>query len=144
MRRRSFHTPHPPGRINVTPMIDVVMVLIVFYLIVGRLVAEQRSEVYLPESRTGAVQKTQDLLVVNVLARDTEGPAPIEVEGVNVSPALLTSLVRDRLAEKPTTVVQVRADRELTYADVLPVIRACRLAGVGHVRISAEQAPGAP
>lgn len=140
MRRRDFHPGHPSGRINVTPMIDVVMVLIVFYLIVGNLVAEQRSEVYLPESRTGRTQKTQDLLVVNVLAKqDASAPAPIEVEGVHIDPELLAQLIRERRGDKPDTVVQIRADRNLAYADVLPVIRACRLAGVRDVRISAEQ-----
>ena len=41
------------GKINVTPMIDVVMCLIVFYLIVGRLAADQRSGMRLPRHGRG-------------------------------------------------------------------------------------------
>ena len=93
---------------------------------------------HLPESRTGRTEKTQDLLVVNVLAKDAAA-APIEVEGIHIEPDLLTQLIRERRAEKPDTVIQIRADRDLAYADVIPVIRACRLAGVRDIRISAEQ-----
>ncbi len=138
MRRRVINKQHASGRINVTPMIDVVMVLIVFYLIVGNLVAEQRSDVRLPQSRTGRTQKTQDLLVVNVLPRVGD-EAPIEVESLPITPLLLTPLIRERLMDKPELAIQIRADQSLTYGDVLPVIQACRRAGVPHVRIGAEQ-----
>ena len=138
MRRRVLGKSHASGRINVTPMIDVVMVLIVFYLIVGNLVAEQVSDLRLPPSRSGRTQKTQDLLVINILPR-VDNEAPIEIEGLRVTTTLLPGLIRDRIQQKPETAVQVRADQTLTYADVLPVIQACREAGIPHVRISAEQ-----
>ena len=143
MRRRTLQQTHPTGRINVTPMIDVVMCLIVFYLIVGKLVAEQRSDVYLPPSQTGQTAKTQDLLIINVLSRGRapDRPAPIEIEGDPVVPSLLADVIRERLAEKPRAVIQIRADRDLPYADVMPVVQACRDAGVRTIRVSAEQTP---
>ena len=68
-----------------------------------------------------------------------DGEAPVEIEGLEVSHTLLSSLIRDRIQQKPETAIQVRADQTLTYSDVLPVIQACREAGIPHVRISAEQ-----
>lgn len=138
MRRRVLSTQHASGRINVTPMIDVVMVLIIFYLIVGNLVAEQVSDLRLPPSSSGRTQKTQDLMVINVLPR-TGDTAPIEVEGIRISAPMLAGMIRDRVQQKPETAIQIRADQTLAYADVLPVIRACREAGIPHVRMSAEQ-----
>ena len=47
MRFRTFHHAPASGKINVTPLIDVVMVLIVFYLIVGKLAADRKAPVQL-------------------------------------------------------------------------------------------------
>jgi len=44
-------------------MIDVIMVLIVFYLVVGKLAADQRSNIRLPQSATGLTEKAQERLV---------------------------------------------------------------------------------
>ena len=53
MKFRSLQHHAPTGKINVTPLIDVVMVLIVFYLIVGQLAADRRARVDLPASVIG-------------------------------------------------------------------------------------------
>ena len=56
MRVRIFHHQSPVDKINVTPLIDVVMVLIVFYLIVGKLATDSAARVELPRA-TGAQQQ---------------------------------------------------------------------------------------
>ncbi|MDF1869704.1 MAG: biopolymer transporter ExbD, partial [Phycisphaerales bacterium] len=48
------------GGVNVTPMIDVVMCLIVFYLMVGQLALDRKSSIVVAETRTGVEQ--QDLV----------------------------------------------------------------------------------
>jgi biopolymer transport protein ExbD len=141
MRRRVLHAPHPFGDINVTPLIDVVMCMIVFYLIVGKLASDQRSQVRLPASTTGDVERPQDVLVINVLAPEAPGGAArVVIDARSVGPGLLDPLVRERMAAKPRTVVQLRASRDLPYAAIEPVIAACRAAGVASVRLAAEPA----
>lgn len=140
MRRRTLHPEHPPGRINVTPMIDVIMCLIVFYLLVGQLVETQRSEVVLPEAHSGQKMHEQELFVINVLPDEDTG-SKIVVDGQPVSPFGLESLVRKRLELKENLVVHVRADRTLAYGAVDPVVRACRGAGVRALRLSTEHVP---
>lgn len=140
MRRRTLHPAHPPGRINVTPMIDVVMCLIVFYLLVGQLVETQRSDVALPEARAGQKLPEQELFVINVLPGEGRG-SRIVVDGEPVSPVSLEALVRERLRLKENLVVHVRADRTLAYGAVDPVVRACRGAGVRALRLSTEHVP---
>ncbi len=142
MRRRTFHAPHPFGKINVTPMIDVVMVLIIFYLIVGKLVADKRSEVRLPESRAGATDPAADRLVINVLeAPESARGVRIVVDGRDVHPDFLEPLVRERVGASPATVVHIRAARDLPFGSVSSVARACRGAGVSTVRLATERAP---
>jgi len=143
MRRRAFHPSHPFGKINVTPMIDVVMCLIVFYLIVGKLAADQRTSVRLPVSNTGIVDKPQDQLMINILPGAEAGPARIVIGAVDVPPDSLLATIRERVAAKPGLVVELRGSRDLSYSAVAFVVRACKEAGVESVRLATERPEGA-
>ena len=140
MRLRHFHPPHPFGKINVTPMIDVVMCLIVFYLIVGKLAADQRSAMRLPASATGAQDKAQDLLIINVMPG--RGAPRIVIDAADIPLEGLAAAIKERIGPKPDVVVELRGSRELAYGSVAGVIRACKEAGVGSVRLAAERIPG--
>jgi len=131
------------GEINVTPLIDVVMCLIIFYLMVGKLATDRKAEVKLPQSAIGA-QAEPEVLVVNVLAGGAMPVhADIVVEGkVIPADAELESLVRARLEEKPGTVIQVRASRDLAFGLVSPVLHACTRAGAQNIRLATERASG--
>jgi biopolymer transport protein TolR len=139
VRLRSFHPPHPFGKINVTPMIDVVMCLIVFYLIVGKLAADQRSAMRLPVSATGAEDKAQDLLIVNVMPGPPGQPARIVIDAADIPADQMAAAIKERIGAKPGVVVELRGSRELAYGSVAGVIRACKEAGVGSVRLAAER-----
>src|SRR5262245_62672134 len=144
MRFRPLHQHQPTGKINVTPLIDVVMVLIIFYLIVGKLAAERQGHVLLPSSAVGAQVDTHDPVIVTIEAAES-GPPKILVNGHDVSAANLESVLRTRVAADPgATIVQVRADRRLPYEDVGPVIKACRDAGLVTLRLVTEKSAGGP
>ena len=134
MRRRTLHPPHPFGKINVTPMIDVVMCLIVFYLIVGKLAADQRSNLRLPVSATGLEDKAQDVLIINIK------PERIVIDAAEVAAEEIEGIVRQRAALKPGLVVELRGARELSYGSIAAVVRACKSAGVESVRLATEKA----
>lgn len=134
MKRRTLHAPGPFGKINVTPMIDVVMCLIVFYLIVGRLAEDQRSGMQLPESGIGLTDKAQELLIINILP---DGRIIIDTHLIP-APAL-EAAIRERLAAKPDVVVEIRGSRELPYASISGVLAACKEAGVASVRLATER-----
>ena len=136
MRRRVFHPPHPPGRVNVTPMIDVIMVLIVFYLIVGQMAAESKRTMPLPVASSGSRIVAAEPLVVNVVVE--AGNVSIEVGRQVLNADELAALIKARIADRPETTVQIRADRSLSFGAVEPIIAACRAAGVGTVRIATE------
>jgi biopolymer transport protein ExbD len=136
-----FHPSHPFGKINVTPMIDVVMCLIVFYLIVGKLAADQRSNIRLPISSTGVTDKAQDQLIINVLT-GADGAPRVVIDAVEIPPTALLATIKDRVAAKPGLVVELRGSRELAYGAVATVVRACKDAGVESVRLAAERLEG--
>ncbi len=79
MRRRVINPPVAFEGVNVTPLIDVVMVLIVFFLIVGKLANEQASGVRPPSSAFGRADEPAGTVVVNVLAREGSAPARVVI-----------------------------------------------------------------
>lgn len=144
MRLRSFHPHQPAAKINVTPLIDVVMVLIIFYLIVGKLAADNRTRVNLPTTAIGAANEEQKPVVITVAAEGASGglelSSRILLDGVDVSASGLADALRARVGGKAaTTTVQVRADKRLTYGAVEPVVKACRAAGLTAVWLVTEK-----
>ncbi len=112
-------------------MIDVVMCLIVFYLLVGQLASDQRSDLTLPKSGSGDETTIAQAAFVNVRL---EGDLlQLDVDGSPVPLAQLGSAVRAAPA------VHLRADASLPYERVSPVLDELRNAGVRSVRVVAEQ-----
>lgn len=134
-------------------MIDVVMCLIIFFLLVGKLATDRSAALRLPESSRGESEKAADVLVVSV----TRNPAGVVASGRGGWPGLvptvliedrampdagaLERLVRTRLIERPNAVVQVRAERDLAYGAVQPVLSALARAGATTVRLALERVP---
>ena len=140
MRRRTLHAHHEFGKINVTPMIDVVMCLIIFYLIVGKLAMDRR--IMLPSSAAGITATGPTPVIIEIAPPDSPGaPAPIIVAGQPIALPALDNLLRgaadDPAGPRP---VQIRAGRDLPYAMLAPVLQACRKAGLTSVRLMTERA----
>ena len=122
------------GKINVTPLIDVVMCLIIFYLLVFRLAADRRTIVDLPMTGAGVSEEASRAIVIVV----TGAPTRVLVDGQEVAPGTLQGVLEARGAS-PTARVQIRADRSLAYDAVAPVIEACRKAGIVGVDLVTER-----
>lgn len=129
--RRSALPQHASDRhINVTPLIDVVMCLIVFYLMVGQLALDRRGEVRLPRAEGDALRETADrAIIVSVL------DGAVLVDGAERPADGVADAVAGRLAREPELPVELRADREADFAAVRPVLDALREAGVTRLRL---------
>ena len=69
MRRRMLTGQHAVHQgVNATPLIDVVMCLIIFFLLVGKLASDRGAAVRLPESARGHEEQAATILVVTVTA----------------------------------------------------------------------------
>ena len=138
MRRRSIlNDEGTSSRVNVTPMIDVVMVLIVFYLLVGQLATDRRARIALPSSATG-IEETQrtDPIVIGVTIDGTRS-----LNGDAIELDRLEAQVSGMLARSPGTPVRVRADKDTPHRFVRPVFNVLRDMGVGNVELVTEQRP---
>lgn len=126
--------------VNVTPLIDVVMCLIIFYLLVGKLAMEQRTKMVLPSSGSGITQIEPSVLTIEIPTDPALGEA--RLDGRTVSLAELKSSLSTKVAANATLAVQLRADRAMPFSRVQPVLDACREAGLSTVRLATMRAAG--
>jgi len=154
LRRYRSQLASTPGAepINVTPLIDVVMCLIIFFLIVGKLAANEKARVQLPGSSIGAIAERQDAVTVSIARDATATGRPISLISVDGTLAKdgsdLLRLLQERLEAQarmeafrakgqPQPIsrgkVTVRADKDLPYEAVEPVLTACAQLGIGRV-----------
>jgi biopolymer transport protein ExbD len=117
---------------NMTPMIDVVFQLIIFFLLSSHL-AKQETQLPLPlpaaDSGTAEPADNRPRLTVNVLADGT-----LLVASRPITPDDLVPLLRERRAMHGSELeVRIRGDRGVLYSRVEPVLLACVQAGIWNV-----------
>lgn len=122
---------------NLTPMVDVVFLLLVFFLAATTFANEEvELDLRLPEARSGAPSVVGHQLVVNVLASGR-----ITVEGRDVTlEALRQKLVAAQQRDQKQSVL-VRGDEAAQFGLGMQVLDACRLARITKVDFAALPAP---
>ncbi|MCB2187485.1 MAG: biopolymer transporter ExbD [Deltaproteobacteria bacterium] len=118
--------------INMAPLIDMVFILLIFFLVTTSFVREAGLEVERPRAATAQVQAAGSLVV----AVGREGR--IFLEGRRVELAGVRGLVERYLAESPGGAVVVAADRLARAGLVIEVLDQCRLAGASRVAVAAR------
>jgi biopolymer transport protein ExbD len=116
---------------NLTPMIDVVFLLIVFFVLVSRLVDFDSVAMDLPRPTDAATERPEDeaRLVINVVP-GPEGSAigyKMQASVVEASPQgakELVKIVREQLIRQPIAAISLRADRATRYRYVSVLLSA--------------------
>lgn len=152
MLRRLTPPPSPAHTVNVTPMIDVIMCLIIFFLLVSQLASSARERVALPRSTEGEAGKAKDSVTITVFRPAGESPAALAAKARAAWPARVRADDREcatapdlerylkvRLTENPECAVEIRADRSLPWGWVEPVVMAASRAGAPAARLAAER-----
>jgi len=125
---------HAAGRLNVTPLIDIVMVLIIFFLLVGQLAMDRKGEVDLPESATGEpAEPGPEPISITI---DHQGALTVDARTTQRED--LQNILKILLRQRPASPVQIRADREAAFGDVRTILDICREAGVADVELAAK------
>ena len=144
MRPRAFHRSEPASAaVNATPLIDVVLCMIVFFLLVGRLAETQRTPMDLPESAAGLAERHAESFVINLL-REPDGGVSVVVNEDPVTLDRVGPMLEEKRRAYPGVVVTIRAPRDLPYGMLEPALRAAAAAGVSDVRLATRPAAEGP
>jgi len=120
------------GEIDLTPMLDVVFILLIFFIVTSVFVTEAGIEVTKPEASTADSQQG-DLILIAVGAQ-----GDIWIDGDLIDPRFIRSRFELRLADAPNSSVIIQADQGADNERVMQILSAAREANIESVSISAE------
>jgi biopolymer transport protein TolR len=128
-RRRSYA---PMSDINVTPMVDVMLVLLIIFMVTAPLLTVG-VPVDLPKTQAEVLSDPDEPLVITVNAQGQLflQETPVEVEGL--APRLI-AITQNKL----DTRIYVRGDRSIQYGRVMEVMGALTTSGFTQVALIAE------
>ncbi len=124
------------SNINVTPMVDVMLVLLIIFMVITPMlqkgVSVDLAKVNSPEAMPDADK--EDALIVAIM-RDGQ----IFFGNDKIVPDQLTQKVKDRLTNRVDKRVYIRADARAKYGSVVEVVDNVRSAGVDDLGLLTEQ-----
>jgi TolR protein len=124
----------PLADINVTPMVDVMLVLLVIFMVTAPLLTVG-VPINLPKSSAAQVTQPKEPIIVS-LNQDEEAFIGNEKVAAEELKARLVSMA----AEDPARIVYVRGDRGLPYGRVMDLLGTVNQAGFAKVSLLAEAA----
>jgi biopolymer transport protein TolR len=123
----------PMAEINVTPMVDVMLVLLVIFMITAPLLTAG-IPVNLPQTKADALSEPTEPLVVTV-----NGEGKIYLPETEVPLESLVARLQAITQNKPDTKIYVRGDKAINYGRVMEVMGLVKSAGFAQVALIVEQ-----
>jgi biopolymer transport protein ExbD len=123
--------------LNIAPLIDMVFILLIFFLVTTSFVKESGVEVNRPTAAT-AVSQSKATILIGIDAADR-----IFFDNREVDVRAVRANVERALAENPEGAVVVVADRSSTTGTTIEVMDGARLAGAANVSLAARLPEGA-
>ena len=119
--------------INMTPMVDVILCLLVFFMAATRLYDWDENEfaVNVPEvSDAAPITAAPEDLILTI-----RGPGSVGVGDVSFDLDSLAAMLREARSRYANQGVIIRGDAKLAYQDLADVLAACDEAGIRNVRV---------
>ena len=131
MRRRWVYAEEEEDEINMTPMLDIVFIMLIFFIVTASFVKESGIDVNRPSAVTAERKEQASILV----AIDEKGSVWMDKRVIDVR-AVRANIERAR-AENPQGGVVIQADKNSRNGLLVQVMDAARQAGVENVSIAA-------
>jgi len=133
MRRRGrFHDSNEEEEINVTPMLDVVFIMLIFFIVTASFTKETGIDINRPSASTVEVKEQGNILVAITSGGD------IWIDKRLVDPRALQANIERLRAENPKGSVVIQADTDSRNGLLVAVMDAARAAGVDNISLAAE------
>ncbi len=136
MRRSHTEESNSSAEVNLTPLIDMVFILLIFFIVTSSFVKESGIEVNRPSAQTAERQERANIII----AANDKGEVWIDKRKVDVH-TVRTHIERLR-AENPEGSVVILADEKSQTGIMVQIMDQVRLAGVENVSIAATSTTG--
>jgi len=133
-----FGNSRPMAEINVTPMVDVMLVLLVIFVVTAPLI-QQGVPVKLPTTKAEAIDVKEDRIILTITKNKNIFLGETELPYETLREKLLSNL---RLKEDKE--IYLHADRDLPYGFVVDVMAIVKNAGVDRMAMVTDPVSGRP
>ena len=132
MRRVRSQQSQEEGEIDLTPMLDVVFIMLIFFIVTATFVKEIGLDVNSPDKNQNVKDADKQSIVVQITNRDR-----IRIRGRDVDVRAVRANIERLHAENPEAPVVVQPHPDSTTNTMIQVMDAARQAGVYNVSIAA-------
>lgn len=134
---RALPKKHRPSGIDMSPLIDMVFILLIFFMVSTTFVKDAQVELSRPSAKSASKASTKSMRV----SVDRQGS--VYLDGAPTRLWMLQSKLRDAFRGGAEKMVLVVADQEASVAKLVEVVDQCRLAGAADVTVATEKEYGA-
>jgi biopolymer transport protein ExbD len=131
MRRRQNRR-KSESEVNLTPMLDVVFIMLIFFIVTASFVKESGIEISRPGAST-AVKMERGNILIAISANNQ-----IWMNRRQVDPRALRANIERAHAENPQSAVVIQADKDAKTGLLVQVMDAARSAGVKEISLAAD------
>tara|TARA_R110002049_G_scaffold1062_11_gene8008 strand:- start:4373 stop:4783 length:411 start_codon:yes stop_codon:yes gene_type:complete len=121
------------AEIDLTPMLDVVFIMLIFFIVTASFIKEPGVDVTRPDATT--YQSMQDASILVAISADDK----IWIDKDEVEPSAVRSVIQRLHDENPKGSLVIQADEDSTNEFLVVVMEAAKAAGVANVAISTEK-----
>jgi biopolymer transport protein ExbD len=122
--------------INVTPLVDITLVLLIIFMVTTRFIVNQTVPLDLPKASTG----TSDVTVVFSIVLSADGRAQVDGRPIDNDDQILQK-ARDAAADHPDMRAVIKADAAVTHGRVIHVLDLLKQAHVNKIAFGVTPVP---
>lgn len=121
------------AEVNMTPLIDMVFILLIFFIVTTSFVKETGVDISRPSAKTAVQKELANILIA------IKPNGDVWMDGRQIDQRAVRANVERMHAENPEGSVIILADKEAKTGLLIEVMDQARLAGVANVSIAAER-----
>lgn len=133
MRKIAQSEAEEESSIDLTPMIDVTFIMLIFFIVTATFVKETGIDVNRPQAQTAVVQEKANILIA------IDANNRIWIDRRQIEPSSVRPNIERLHAENPQGSVVIQADKASKTETLIQVMDAARQAGISNVAIAAQK-----
>ena len=132
-KKRVLAAEEEDNEINLTPMLDVVFIMLIFFIVTASFIKEAGIQVERPDAPTA--DKQEDAAILIAISANDE----IWIDRKEMDPRAVRGMIERLHAENPKGSIVIQADEESTNEMLVIVMEAAKQAGVANVAIATDE-----